>query len=321
MAETPNNGSGSVNMSANAAPLGFLNGTTANFTDDPLAFLLSHTDVVLLDLQLIASTLAIIFVGAHGALRRPPSAAPARSKKNGKKRESEDQFTEGFQASDAIVLPFVAGLVLTGLYYLIKWLQDPDLLNKIVRGYISVASLMSLGMLAADALHVLTTVVFPAVWSDRRGNVFRIDPSQRCQWRLEGRGEAAKRVRDEKRTSPFPDPIAWIPRLLLKDETWWSLRLLLKEEWTFELAAHGLGRTKFGVTLNGVLGPLVAGCVAVVYFLAPNPLLNNVLGLGLCYGGFMFVSCTSFGIGSGVLAGLFVYDIIMVFYTQVPMSS
>jgi len=305
-----------ANMSANASSAVPLNGTMVNFADDPLAFLLSHTDVVLLDLQLIASTLAIIFVGAHGALRRPPSAAPARAGKKGKKkRDDADHFAEGFRASDAVVLPLVAGVVLAGLYYLIKWLQDPDLLSRIMRGYISAASLMSLGMLAADALHVFTAIVFPAVWADRRGAVFRVDPAKRCQWRLEGRGEEPTRVLDEKKTSPFPDPVARLLGLLLSDEKWWGLRLLLKEEWTFVLAVHGIGRSKFGVTLNGLLGPLAAGCVAVVYFLAPNPLLNNILGLGLCYGAFMFVSCTSFGIGSAVLAGLFVYDIVMVFYT------
>ena len=76
-----------------------------------------------------------------------------------------------------------------------------------------------------------------------------------------------------------------------------------------------MGSETFGITLNGLFGTLLGACLAVLYYSTANLTLNNIMGLGLCYGAFLVLSCTSFAIGSMVLIGLFFYDIIMVFYT------
>ena len=43
--------------------------------------------------------------------------------------------------------------------------------------------------------------------------------------------------------------------------------------------------------------------------------LSNLLGSSFSYASLIMMSPTSFPIGTMVLAGLFVYDIVMVFYT------
>ncbi|KAJ3503375.1 hypothetical protein NM208_g16528 [Fusarium decemcellulare] len=89
-------------------------------------------DFLLLELKLVFSAIGIIYLGAHAALRRPPSAAPAK-KKPGDKHEGDERFAQGLEPSDAIMFPLMAAFVLVGLYYLIQWLQDPNILNKILR--------------------------------------------------------------------------------------------------------------------------------------------------------------------------------------------
>ena len=44
----------------------------------------------------------------------------------------------------------------------------------------------------------------------------------------------------------------------------------------------------------------------------------NLIGFGFCYGTLQLMSPTTFWTGSLILGGLFIYDIIMVFYTYVP---
>lgn len=53
----------------------------------------------------------------------------------------------------------------------------------------------------------------------------------------------------------------------------------------------------------------------MAYFMTGWVWLSNILGAAFCYAAFTMISPTSFLIGTMVLAGLFVYDIVMVFYT------
>ncbi|KAK3393161.1 signal peptide peptidase-domain-containing protein [Podospora didyma] len=261
--------------------------------------------------QVIFSALAIIWVCAHGALRRPPSAAPA--KQVGNKKAKDDQFTEGFAASDAIMLPIFAGATLIGLYYLIEWLQDPDILNKIIRVYMSVISIASLGRLSGDALEILTSLVFPSIWADRSGNVYHVDPIRRRQV-LRDEVTGNETLAENKRT-PFPSLLSDVSLSDRLGKIVWEIRHLLTEEWTVRFAIHGLMFWKFHLKLNSLLGFVVSLLIAGVYYLTALPSLSNLLGSAFSYTAFSMLSPTSFGIGTMVLVGLFVYDIVMVFYT------
>jgi minor histocompatibility antigen H13 len=274
--------------------------------------LYAHWDFFLLTAQVTLSAMGIIWLGANSSLRRPPSAAPPKKTK-GKKAEKEEKFVEGFVASDAIMMPVFAGCLLVGLYYLIKWMEDPELLNKIMRTYMSLMSVLSLGKLTADGLHLLTSIIFPGVWVDSAGKLYKIDHGRRQQLLVVG-DTSTKTVAQEKKT-PFPGYLSEFNLPQKLNALLWEVRHLLTEEWTLRLAVHGVGAKALKIKLNDMLGFNVAILATIAYFVTGLPWLSNVLGTAFSYSAFTLMSPTSFPIGTGVLAGLFVYDIVMVFYT------
>ncbi|KAK3363275.1 signal peptide peptidase-domain-containing protein [Lasiosphaeria hispida] len=303
----------------NSSPMDEVTSSTNSTNSTPNALphkftyeMLLHPDFLLVEAQVILSALSIIWIGAHASLRRPPSAAVTNVKK-GKKQPKDDQFAEGFTASDAIMLPIMAGAVLIGLYYLIEWLQDPDLLNKILRIYLSAMSIASLGRLSGDALEILTSLVFPIMWADRQGVVHHIDPESRSQFVLDPDTGVEQTVAEMR--TPFPGFLSTASLSKTVTQTAWEVRHILTEEWTLKFAVHGLIFLKFDLTLNNLVGFPIAILITMVYHLTGWHVLSNLLGSAFSYSAFSLMSPTSFGIGSSVLVGLFVYDIIMVFYT------
>lgn len=305
--------------------------STSNFTahDVPasplsqswLVTLYNNRGFMYMSARITASAMAIIWVGALSSLRRPPSAAPPKDKKTRKdgKKETEDAFTEGFAASDAILMPVLASVVLVGLYYLIKWMEDPDLLNKIIRGYMSIMSVASMGKFAADGLQLLTSLVFPDVWTDRAGRTYKIDGARRQHVLVNGDSWTGTVV--SQKVTPFPGYLSGVKLPAKANSSLWTVRHLFMEEWTLKAALHGLGSANITLKLKDMLGFNLAIITIVTYYITQWPYLSNVLGTAFCYMTFGLMSPTSFAIGSAVLSGLFVYDIVMVFYTLVILCS
>ncbi|KAH6630515.1 signal peptide peptidase-domain-containing protein [Chaetomium sp. MPI-SDFR-AT-0129] len=260
----------------------------------------------------VASALSIIWLGAHGSLRRPPSAAPPKLKK-GEKRREEEKFIEGLVASDVIRFPIMLAATLMGLYYLIQWLQDPAILNTILRGYMSIMSIVGLGTLAGDALSNLTSLVFPTMWVDSKGVVHHIDEGQKRHYVVDKKTGEETTV--EGKTTPLPGWFSHLKLSPLSTGLLWSLRYLITQEWTVRLAVSGSPVFNFELRLNELLGYALAVVVSVAYHLTAWNALSNILSTAMCYFSFMMFSPTSFTIGTMVLASLFVYDVVMVFYT------
>ncbi|KAL2133356.1 hypothetical protein VTI74DRAFT_2485 [Chaetomium olivicolor] len=261
---------------------------------------------------ILCSASTIIWLGAHGSLRRPPSAAPPKLKKGQKKRE-EEKFVEGLVASDAIRFPLLLGAVLVGLYYLIQWLQDPAILNKILRGYMSVFSIASVNTLAADALEILVSLVFPSMWADRDGRVYCIDPDRQCQYVMDPK--TGKEAIIDGMETPLPGILSRLAASTESKRLAWEVRRVLREEYTFRIAVHNTTLVKLNLAVTNILSFVVAALVAVAYHLTNWHPVSNLLSVAMCYAAFSMLSPTSFGIGTTVLWALFVYDIVMVFYT------
>ncbi|KAI0428392.1 signal peptide peptidase-domain-containing protein [Xylaria sp. FL1042] len=280
--------------------------------------LLQHMDLLVLETRIVFTALACIYIGSHAAIRRPPSAKLSKKGEEGKEHEAEtrdDQHVQGMLPSDAIMVPILAGTVLIGLYYLIKWLGDPDILNKILRVYFSIMSLASLGKLFADSLHFLTGFIFPTVWVGKGGKVYHIDSEKRAHWYAmndaKGRGH---QVWDDK-VSPLPGPFSGLKFSDTTNKLLWETRHLLTEEWTVRLAIHGIVNEKAKVKFNDILGVVLAIGANVFYHTTESVFLSNVMGYAFSYAGIIIMSPTTFATGSAVLYGLFFYDIVMVFYT------
>ncbi len=89
----------------------------------------------------------------------------------------------------------------------------------------------------------------------------------------------------------------------------------MRGEWVVKLDIHGVIQDEFAIDCKFAVGIAFATFAVVSYYTAKLTILNNLLGMGLCYGLFMSVTGTSFGICSLVLIGLVIYDVVMVFFT------
>ncbi|KAK1458089.1 signal peptide peptidase [Colletotrichum melonis] len=274
-----------------------------------------YASFLTMEAKLIFSALAIIYIGAHGSLRRPPSAAPQK-RNDGKERKEDEPITEGLMPTDAILFPILAGTMLIGLYYLIQWLQDPAILNKILRVYMSVMGVASLTTLIAHSLRVATGFVFPNYFR-HDGSLYNINDDDEAFIKVTGDGVDQNNAQVLQKSNPLPFGLRSIVRLnsIKTNRVLWDLRHVLTDEWTVKAKLHGLLREKFHMTILHVVGLNLAIATVVAYFMSGSPFLSNFMGYGFCYGSFLMMSPTTFATGSLVLIGLFFYDIIMVFYT------
>ncbi|KAM4065202.1 signal peptide peptidase domain-containing protein [Hirsutella rhossiliensis] len=316
-------------MSAEPTPLspggGVLDGVNATFNGTASApGLASIQDLgfMLLELKLLAGALGIIYLGSHAALRRPPSASPAKGKKAGRKGDGDDddddddddeRFSQGLEPTDAIMFPLLAAAMLVGLYYLIQWLKDPSMLNKILRWYMSTMAIASLLTLYAHAMELGTSLVFPRYWRARDGSLRRADQGARAVAVCDHVGNVVGQPNPE--ASPFPGPLTLLARSGRARKAAWEVRGLLTRHWVIRFFMHGVGDEKAKIRFAHMMALLLSLATALVYSSTMSPFLSNMLGYGMCYGSFLILSPTDFLTSSLVLVALFFYDIVMVFYT------
>lgn len=246
-------------------------------------------ELIQMYIHLIISALFPIYIGAHASLRRPPSAEEPKKLKTAED-EDEDEIKveptlEGLSPSDAILFPILAGFTLTGLYFLIKWIQDPKLLNKILNYYFSLIGVFGVGKLSADSLNVVTTFVFPSIWSSR-GKTYFIDPLLSQQ--VAGKAKPARtQVHREftDKTNPFPGPLSSVKFPDSMNRKLWAFRSLLKNHWIFRGYIHGVVNAKAKVQMNDMIGFLIGIATIVLYNTSGKAWwLMNIIGFGFCYG-------------------------------------
>ncbi|KAJ3495347.1 hypothetical protein NLG97_g3460 [Lecanicillium saksenae] len=293
-----------------------LNSTSHNATSQPETWLetLQDFDFLLLEAKLVLSAAGIIYVGAHAALRRPPSAALPKDKKARRKAEDEEKLAQGLEMSDAILFPIMAGIVLMGLYYLIQYLNDPAIISKVLRWYMSIVSVASLITLYAHGVDLVSAFVFPTYWRGLDGKLRMADQTKQAVVSCDDVGN----VTDggvARSSSPLPSVLSWLtPRAQLKRAIW-NVRGIFKREWLLRFFLQGVGEEKAHIKFATMMSLPLAAATAVFYFTTTSPFLSNILGYGMCYCSFLVLSPTDLLIGSLVLWGLFFYDIFMVFYT------
>lgn len=269
--------------------------------------------------HLLLSAIFPIYAGAHASLSRPSSAAKLQKRK-GRSKDDEDeddedeedkiQRMEGLSPSDALMFPVLAGCTLAGLYFLIKWLQDPALLNKILNWYFAIFGSVSVAKLIADVLAWTEGMVFPSVWVGD-GVVWEVKSSERLV--------VAKGKTNGTRNTPLPGLLSKLPLPGKALDALWTLREVPKHKWTVQVYARHVASARTHIGVNGFIGTIIA-CVAVMYFnLVDKPWwLTNLMGFGFSYGALQLMSPTTFSTGTLILSALFFYDIYFVFYTYVP---
>lgn len=269
--------------------------------------------------HLIVSALFPIYAGAHSSLSRPSTAAkPAkrRKKKDVSMDEEDDEplRMEGLTPTDALMFPILAGTTLAGLYFLIQWLQDATLLNKILNWYFAGFSVFSVSRLVSDGLDVFHSLLFPHDHLDG-GVLFHVDPKSK-------RAVSNSAGVMETRSSPLPWIFSRLPLPQFLINFFWTLHVLPNRKLTFKALIGGLGSFKLRLGIHGFEG-LAIGLGSVLYYnFVDKPWwLTNLMGFGFAYGSLQLMSPTTFWTGTLILSGLFFYDIYFVFFTYVTLAA
>lgn len=274
-------------------------------------------------LHLIVSALFPIYTGAHASLSRPTSAAKPVKKKRANSSDvneeeheeeedegEEERIMEGLSPTDALLMPLFAGCALASLYFLLKWMKDPALLNKILNAYFAIFGVFSVSRLITDVLDIGHSLIFP----HRHvlgGALYHVN----------GIAQKAEPVAgDVKNKSPITTPLpGFLASLPMSDRVrnmLWADRAMPGNKWTLRIYLHRALAGKFKIGPHGMFG-VAAGLSTVAYFnLIDKPwYLTNLLGFGFSYGALQLMSPTTFATGSLILSALFFYDIYFVFYT------
>ncbi|QQK44399.1 Signal peptide peptidase, putative [Penicillium digitatum] len=240
--------------------------------------------------HLIVSALFPIWIGAHASLTRPSSAAKPLKKnadedKNEYDTNDEDghsplQKMEGLEPSDALMFPLTAGLTLGGLYLVIKWLEDPAILNKILSFYFSQMGLFFAFAFLKDVLLMIRSFVFPRYYR-QGGQLWKVKQSERLFVASENHPAKAQSTRH----SPLPGILGRVPIP--------------------------------GCELIGISALSAVGFFA---FVANPWWLTNFLGFCFCYGTLQFMSPSTFWTGTLIMGSLFFYDIYFVFFTPLMVT-
>ncbi|OCK84759.1 hypothetical protein K432DRAFT_389262 [Lepidopterella palustris CBS 459.81] len=273
-------------------------------------------------LHLLVSALFPIYAGAHASLSRPSSAAKPEKKKaesaedeDTEDEEEEYQRMEGLTPSDALMFPLMAGATLAGLYFLIKWLQNPDLLNKILNGYFAIFGIFSVSRLVTDALDIGHSLIFPNRYAFG-GWLYQVNGKEKKATPVSGMAKESDVI-----LSPLPGFLSMIPLPASLREIAWSDRAMPGIKWTVRVHIHRVAAAKMKIGMHGIAG-FVLALAAVMYFnFIDKPwYLTNLMGFGFSYGALQLMSPTTFATGSLILGALFFYDIYFVFFTPMMVT-
>ncbi|KAF2829695.1 hypothetical protein CC86DRAFT_316818 [Ophiobolus disseminans] len=275
-------------------------------------------------LHLIVSALFPIYTGAHASLSRPSTAAKPPKKKHtvddaedndDEDDDEEERIMEGLSPTDALLMPLFAGCALASLYFLLKWMKDPALLNKILNAYFGIFGVFSVARLVTDMLDIGHSILYPHRFA-LGGALYHVNGKE------EKATPVAGDVKDKKPVvSPLPGFLTKLPLPERVRKAFWADRAMPGNKWTLRLYLHRAlaGRLKVGP--HDIFGVLV-GLATVAYFnLVDKPwYLTNLLGFGFSYGALQLMSPTTFATGSLILSALFFYDIYFVFYTPMMVT-
>lgn len=275
-------------------------------------------------LHVLLTAVFSIYTGAHASLSRPSSAAkPSKHSKGAQEVEEDEdsddeeakeneQKMEGLSPVDAILFPLLAGCTLAGLYVVIKWLEDPALLNKILNWYFSVFGVLSVARLLTDSMGVLTSYAFPRVYTSN-GKLWRVSQKSRTAQSISTPSHEHK--------SPLP---GWFSTFGLSSKNahiLWTLREFPSYQFRIRAYVHKLVEARFRIGPQGFISLFLA-ILAVLYFnLVDKPWwLTNILGLSFAYSALQLMSPTTHWTGTMLLTALFFYDIYFVFFTPLMVT-
>ncbi|KAI4215619.1 MAG: hypothetical protein LQ351_002088 [Letrouitia transgressa] len=265
--------------------------------------------------HLLISAIAPIYAGAHASLSRPSSAAkskPQETQSGDDEFEVEETKMEGLSPLDALIFPLVAGATLVGLYFIIKWLQDPALLNMVLNLYFSGFGILSLTKMYNDSWNLVISFCFPEAYS-LHGKFWR--------FKNERRAAVSSGDMDIVRQSPLPGELSRLQLPTLVSRSLWRLRDPRLHSLCVHIFIHKMVDFHIHISTQSLISAVVATCCILYYNLMSRPWwLTNLQGFGFAYSSLQLMSPTTNSTGSLILGALFFYDIYFVFFTPVMVA-
>lgn len=268
-------------------------------------------------IHLLLSAIFPIYTAAHASLARPPSAAPPkRSKETTDLSDLQDEeispTIETLTPSDAILFPVLAGTTLASLYFILKWLKDPALLNYYLGLYFAVVGLFFQVKFVKDVLATTRSVVLPNQYSYRH-KLWKLDAGKR---RFVAVGSDGTK---EYRTSPLPSVFS----ILFKkyNSIIWSLRIVVYTRMNLKFSIWKLINVVTVIDTLDLVGLVIATPLVAYHTFVDKPwFLTNLLGFSFCYGSLQITTPGTSWTGTLLLCALFFYDIYFVFFTPMMVT-
>ena len=238
--------------------------------------------------------------------------------------DEDDEISpvETLTPRDAMLFPITAGIMLGGLYLIIKYLDDPTILSKILTWYFALIGTFAVGKFCADTLGVVVSLVFPRRWSQVEGGKRRIYVAGHDRYKLLVTGEENIEAGIEtEKLNPFPRSVLPIPKSLYAPIWFYRRALLAKWAVVFKLGRGKDNTTRTTFWVGDIIG-LIIGLVCVAGYVISEKhwIGTNIMGVSFAYGAMQLISPTTFGTATLLLSLLFVYDIYFVFYTPLMIT-
>jgi minor histocompatibility antigen H13 len=273
-------------------------------------------------LHLLLSAIFPIITASFASLSKPSSAAPRKRIKTDTDDLDEEsdaiQKIENLSPSDALVFPVLAGGTLLGLYFLIKYLGNAELLNLILGWYFGIMGIGFVYKFLRDGILVLRSFYFPTCYSFV-GHVYRVD-TRKERFVALNPAEGAR-----ERMSPLP----WVfddvlPSFMARYH--WEVRRFFYAKRKLAVSPPALvWKARKPIVLSVSNVDVIAGFVSLVtvgyHTVIDKPWpLTNLLGFSFCYVALQLTSPSTAWTGTLILSALFFYDIYFVFYTPVMVT-
>ena len=217
---------------------------------------------------------------------------------------------EGLSPTDALMFPLMAGITLASLYFLIKWLQDPALLNKILNWYFAIFGIFSVSRLITDLLDIGHSHIYPKRYA-LGGMLYHVHSKEKKATPVSSSAKDSDVI-----LSPLPGFLSRVPLPLSLRDFLWADRAMPRNKWTIRMYLHRLIAAKMMIGMHGLAGFIIALAAVMCFNFADKPwYLTNLMGFGFSYSALQLMSPTTFATGSLILGALFFYDIYFVFFT------
>ncbi|KAK9480510.1 signal peptide peptidase-domain-containing protein [Lipomyces japonicus] len=277
---------------------------------------------------LLVSATVLIYVGSHATLHKPDNALPPDPNDNefdvNDLISSSSSSREKIAAEDAYMMPVFGGVMLVGLYLLIKKL-DGKYIEFFFHNYFSIFGIGSVSQSFSSVLK------YSAKKTKQRLTRWKITVVENPPIEgLESSDEKPKRGNEEeKEEEDYEDSLIEKYGFIRHP----SLKQILNPKFHYSQYKIGAKISKeinergkleqvvqWYVSSADVIGILVGIAVVVANRYYDNWLLANVLGGSFAFGSIQFLTIDSFKTGFIMLGGLFLYDIFFVFGTDIMVT-